>query len=114
MVYRLNDAGGFGEPLTPRNCDRFLDYVGQKATPDSARSALSRMSVSDLLAPDAWKTTGYKEESAMKWRIYHNAEFIPRGESKSSTIWIWNEKEGLPSTQHTLILVAPISTTQAS
>ena len=78
LLFGLPQAGGYGEPLTIKRFDDFLETVGRQKSPDDAERYLSRMGVSHILSPDAWQDTRYRLESAPKWFTYVNLKALPR------------------------------------
>lgn len=78
LLFHLNQAGGFGEPLIPKSCDDLTELIGKQKTAEAAKNILSRAGVSDLLSSELWEKSGFKLESNSVWNVYHNDAALPR------------------------------------
>ncbi len=78
LVYRLSQAGGFGEPLVPTRSDSILDFLRSQPTPDSAAPLLSRLGVSTILTAERWEKSSFAEDGSMNWILYANPNALPK------------------------------------
>ncbi len=78
LVYRLSQAGGFGEPLVPLRMDIALERMKELGNPEAARPLLSRMGASLLLAAQPWESKAFPLLGSSKWIHYSNPDALPR------------------------------------
>jgi hypothetical protein len=78
LAYGLPQAGGFGDPLTPRRFDDYLERIARAPSPSAAQPLLSRCAAAYVLSADDWNFPSYPREARLGWSVYRNPDALPR------------------------------------